>query len=190
MSLLNAVAELAEFLEAEGIPYAVIGGLAVQYWGESRTTRDVDIVVLVPPNEADRFLERAADRFHPRIADAVSFAKQNRVLLLEASDGTPADISLGIPGYEEEVLKRAVTGSIGGSRPFRIVSAEDLVIHKVLAGRPRDLEDAERILVRQHGNLDPAYITKWLEAFTPLVEDRDLLAEFKDVLRKAQAEQG
>jgi len=189
MSLLDAVAELAEFLEAEGIPYAVIGGLAVQYWGESRTTRDVDIVVLVPPDKTDRFLERAAGRFHPRIADAVSFAKQNRVLLLEASDGTPADISLGIPGYEEEVLRRAVTGSVNGSRPFKIISAEDLIVHKILAGRPRDLEDAERILVRQCQHLDPDYVRKWLEAFAQIMEDRDLTGEFDCILSKAEAEQ-
>lgn len=189
MSILDAVAELAEFLEAEEMPYAVIGGIAVQYWGESRTTRDVDIVVLVPPDKTDRFLQRAADRFHPRIADAVSFARQNRVLLLEASDGTPADISLGIPGYEEEALKRAVTGSIGGSRTFKIISAEDLIIHKVLAGRPRDMEDAERILVRRK-KIDLGYITKWLEAFSPIVEDRRLLSELEAVIRRARAEQG
>ena len=190
MSILDAVAELTGFLEAEGIPYAVIGGIAVQYWGESRTTRDVDIVVLVPPDKTDQFLKHAVDRFHPRIADAVSFAKENRVLLLETSDGTPADIALGIPGYEEEALKRAVTGSINGSPPFRLISAEDLIIHKILASRPRDLEDAELILVRQHQRIDMGYVTKWLEAFGAIVENRDLLAELEEVLRKAQAEQG
>ena len=189
MSLLDAVAELAKFLEAERIPYAVIGGIAVQYWGEPRTTRDVDIVVLVPQDRVDQFLEHAVESFHPRVADAVSFAKQNRVLLLEASNGTPADVSLGIPGYEEEVLKRAVRGSIEGSRPFRIISAEDLIIHKILAGRPRDLEDAERILVRQYQHLDLDYVRKWLEAFESVLEGRNLISEFDGVLSKARAEQ-
>jgi len=47
--LLEAAAEIADFLEREGVPYAILGGLAVQYWGEPRTTRDVDIIAMVQP---------------------------------------------------------------------------------------------------------------------------------------------
>lgn len=35
----------ADFFEREGIRYAVIGGLAMQAWGASRFTKDVDVVV-------------------------------------------------------------------------------------------------------------------------------------------------
>jgi hypothetical protein len=35
----------ARFFEAEGIRYAVAGGLAIHAWGRSRTTHDIDFVV-------------------------------------------------------------------------------------------------------------------------------------------------
>ena len=39
MNLLQAAAEIARFLEDQGIPYFIIGGLALQYWDEPRLTR-------------------------------------------------------------------------------------------------------------------------------------------------------
>ncbi|MEP9411414.1 MAG: nucleotidyl transferase AbiEii/AbiGii toxin family protein [Candidatus Brocadia sp.] len=39
--------EIHEFLTREGIPYVLIGGIALQWWGEPRFTRDVDIAILV-----------------------------------------------------------------------------------------------------------------------------------------------
>ena len=37
-----------DFLEANGYRYAIIGGIALTYWGVVRTTYDVDIKVVVP----------------------------------------------------------------------------------------------------------------------------------------------
>lgn len=46
----NAILEVHNFFSNEDIPYAIIGGIALQHWGEPRFTRDVDVTVLVPPN--------------------------------------------------------------------------------------------------------------------------------------------
>lgn len=108
MSLLLAAAEISRFLEDRGIEHFVLGGLALQHWGEPRLTRDVDITALVAPEELESFVDEVLQRFQPRIPDAREFAVRHRVLLLQAGDGTPIDLSLGIPGYEEEALRRAV----------------------------------------------------------------------------------
>ncbi len=47
MTLLLAAAEVSRFLDIHNVPHYVIGGLALQHWGEPRMTRDVDITVLV-----------------------------------------------------------------------------------------------------------------------------------------------
>jgi hypothetical protein len=45
-SKLRSVAELARVFQSEGVPYAVIGGVAVQLWTkEPRTTLDLDVAV-------------------------------------------------------------------------------------------------------------------------------------------------
>ena len=104
MDLLQAVGEVVAFLEEERVPYVLIGGLAVQHWGEPRATRDIDVTVLVDEAAFDRFLERALTRFRPRLPDAAAFAREHRMVLLATRSGVPVDISLGIPGYEESTI--------------------------------------------------------------------------------------
>jgi hypothetical protein len=187
MSLYEGLVEVATFLEEKQIPYAVLGGLAVQHWGEPRTTLDIDIVVLVPPETEDSFLNDVLSRFHPRLPDAVAFARRNRILLISTSGGIPVDLSLGIPGYEEEALVRAAPVSFAGLLPVRVVSPEDLIIHKCVAARARDIEDIERVLVRQKLKLDLRYIRRWLRAFAPMVEGHDVLEIFETAVKKARS---
>ncbi|MDO8585854.1 MAG: nucleotidyltransferase [Armatimonadota bacterium] len=188
MSILDTAVDIASFLDEQEIPYAVIGGLAVQYWGEARTTRDVDIVVLVSPDRIEGFLDAAVRRFKPRLQDAVSFAQTNRMLLLSDAGGTPVDIALGIPGYEEEVIRRVVTVTLPNNHVIRLIGPEDLIIHKCIAGRPRDREDIERILVRQRLSVDIDYIRQWLGEFVDLIEDHDVVSIFESALERASAE--
>lgn len=144
-NLLSVATKVARFLEEQKIPYAVIEGLALQHWGEPRYTRDVDITVFVPPERLPEFLDQTLARFSPRIPNAKAFALRHRVVLLKVEE-VPVDISLGISGYEEEALARAVAVEFPGVGVLRLLAPEDLLIHKCMAGRPRDLEDVESIL--------------------------------------------
>ena len=74
MGIAEAAAEVARFLEARGVQYAIIGGLALQRWGKPRLTRDVDAVVLVDAEGFQGFVEDVLERFAPRILDARAFA--------------------------------------------------------------------------------------------------------------------
>lgn len=186
MSIFNAAVDVCKFLEDHHVPYAVLGGLALQHWGEPRTTQDVDIVVLLPSGQEDDVLQAILQRFQPRMADALSFAKQYRVLLVRTSSDVPVDIALGIPGYEEQALQRSTKVSFNGLPPISILSAEDLIIHKCVAGRPRDIEDVERVLLRQRVNLDLRYIREWLREFAEIVEAHDPRAIFADALKKVR----
>lgn len=186
MNLIDAAAEVARFLEQLKIPYAIIGGLALQHWGEPRMTRDVDITVLVPSQELVPFIDTIIAKFHPRFPDAREFALRHRVLLLQSEDRIPIDISLGIPGYEEEALQRAVEVDFPGAGKLRLMGPEDLIIHKCVAGRPRDLEDVEGILIRQRLKIDAQLVRNWLESFQPLVDTHDPLEFFERALLRAQ----
>lgn len=48
----------------------------------------------------------------------------------------------------------------------------DLLIHKLLAGRPRDIEDAEGVVKRRGAQLDWTYLERWAEEFA-LVAGRE-----------------
>ena len=141
----RAAWELHVFLTRLGVPYAIIGGLAVRQWGEPRFTQDVDVTAMLPLEDPVPILREIAAHFSPRLPDAVDFARRTRVLLVRASNGVPLDISMGLPGYEEEVMARAVDWELGPGKVGRLGSAGDLIIHRAVAGRPQDLRDIEGV---------------------------------------------
>jgi hypothetical protein len=53
---------------------------------------------------------------------------------------------------------------------------EDLIIHKLVAGRPRDLEGVRGVLLR-NPRIDEAYLLKWLPSFRDVV-NRDLVIDY------------
>lgn len=172
--------EIHEFLQSLELPNAVIGGLAVHWWGEPRVTRDADLTVVAPLDQPSSvFVQQVLDRFPARVDNALEFARRNRVILVTASNGCSVDISLGLPGYEEEVMRRAVEFELEPGKLLRVCSAEDLIIHKAIAGRPQDVRDVEGIVYRQRAALDVGIIRRWLHAFAELLDSPEIVERFE-----------
>ena len=176
---IKAMVEVHEFMTSQQIPYMIIGGMALQYWGEPRFTRDVDITILIPWKQEKKLLEKICSTFLPRMTGALEFAVQHRVCLVKSSEGCDIDISMGIPGYEESAMERAVDFPVGRDQFIKICSAEDLIIHKAVAGRPQDEADIESIVIRQGKKLDVRYIRQWLRQFSSLLETEEVLERFE-----------
>lgn len=64
-----------------------------------------------------------------------------------------------------------------GRTSVKFGSLEDVVIHKVIAGRPRDIEDI-RIMLLKNPDYDSDYIKRWLKEFDALL-DQSLLRSFQ-----------
>lgn len=175
----EAAWEIHQFLRLLQVPYAIIGGTAVQFWGEPRLTEDVDLTVATPLDDPEAFIKHILERFSPRVKDAHQFAQKSRVILVRASNDTPLDISLGLPGYEDQVVERAVAYELAPGKLVRICSAEDLIIHKAVASRPQDIRDIEGVIYRQGGQLDATYIRQWLTIFAELLDNLDILQLFE-----------
>jgi hypothetical protein len=111
----------------------------------------------------------------------VTFAVDHRVLPVTVPGGSEADISLGLPGYEEEAVARALMHELGEGRSVRLCSAEDLIIHKALAGRPQDVLDIEGIVARQGSALDVGYVRRWLAEFERISGDPEVTARFERI---------
>ena len=102
-----------------------------------------------------------------RITDAVDFALSKRVLLARTPSGVGLDIALGALPFEESAMERSSLFTFPPDVQLRTCSAEDLVVMKAFAARPKDWFDVEGVIVRQAAKLDWNYIRRQLQ---PLAE--------------------
>ena len=99
---------------------------------------------------------------------------------LDPDSGIRVDVIFSVSPYEQQALQRVRRVKMGET-DVCFVSPEDLIIHKVIAGRPRDIEDVKTVLLKQSG-LDLVYLRTWLQRFsTELGEPFD--ARFESTLR-------
>ena len=177
------LAKLARVLDGARIPYMVIGGQAVLVHGEPRLTRDIDITLGVDATELQKVLIAAtAASLTPSVSDPEAFVRTTNVLpLSDSPTGLRVDLIFSFTPYESEAIRRAIAVTFDGV-PVRFASAEDLIIHKLVAGRPRDIEDVAGILARKP-SLDDLYLDGWLASFHEIV-NRDLVSIFA-ALKKA-----
>lgn len=181
--LLGALDAVTSWLQTNRVAFAVIGGVAASLHGKPRVTKDVDVVALA---EDDTWLDLVDDAkqwgLRPRIPDAIEFAKVTRVLLL-IHDPTriEIDLSFGMLPFEAELVGRARLRKIRRVT-FPVASAEDLLVMKALAMRPRDIADIEGILQSVH-SLDLARVRATLAQLSAALESEDHLAAFDRILK-------
>lgn len=169
--LYEAAAEIETFCRDRRWRSTIIGGLAVQRWGEPRQTRDVDLAILTGFGDETPFVDELLAHFTARRPDAREFALRHRVLLVGAANGTPLDISLAALPFEERLIGRSSPYRFGEEAVLVTCSAEDLVVLKAFADRPQDWLDIQGILVRQGAMLDRARILEELRPLLELKED-------------------
>jgi len=149
LDLVLAAAKLQKHLDNLGLPNCVIGGLALQAWGEVRLTRDADFTVLTRFVDEEAKVRAILALMAPRRSDALAFGLQNRVLLGFMDGNIPVDIGIGGFDYEEKIVQRSVEAELAPSIQIRVCTAEDLVTMKVFAGRDQDWIDIKGIITRQ-----------------------------------------
>lgn len=174
--LWEAAVEIQDFLQVKAIPNCIIGGLAVNRWGEPRATSDVDATLVVGFGNERSTAEMILQSYKSRVANPFEFAIRARILLIENSAGVKLDLSLGGLPFEERVLERSSTWEIESLRSIRTCSAEDLVVLKAFAARPQDWIDVERIVIRQGKHLDRNLVVNELQPLVQLKEEPDIVS--------------
>lgn len=161
-NLLVALKKLKSLLEKQKISYMLIGGIAVALWGEPRATQDIDIVVLISKDRVFDFLKEAKKYgFSYRKEETKHLLKANLLRLIWQKDFfLMIDLIIPDTEYQRIALKRRKRKKIRGEY-FWFISAEDLVLHKLIAGRAIDIRDAQTVFHRRKEHLDLTYLSKW-----------------------------
>lgn len=182
----ETISRIASALKIRHIPYMIIGGQAVLLYGEPRFTRDVDITLGIGVNSLEEILSVSNElSLKPLPQDIRSFVSQTMVLpVLDETSGIRIDFIFSFTPYEAEAIKRARKVLLMGSE-VSFASPEDVIIHKIFAGRPRDLEDARTIILKNQ-EIDIQYIRNWLKEFDDTLDGKDFQKTFEDLLKEAE----
>lgn len=180
------LARLATRLKAKDIPYMIIGGQAVLLYGEPRLTRDIDITLGVDVGDFKKILTVIKETsLKPLPRDTEAFVKRTMVLpAFDKKTGIRVDFIFSFTPYESQAIKRAVNVKMAG-RYVRFASCEDVIIHKLFAARPQDIEDVKNIVLK-NPDIDSRYTLKWLKEFDKVSGGEKLQKTFKKILKESK----
>ncbi|HBJ83223.1 MAG TPA: hypothetical protein DDZ88_04985 [Verrucomicrobiales bacterium] len=183
---MNALIKLAlsiqEVCEEQRWPFCIIGGVAVQHWGEPRFTKDVDLTVLTGFGGEEIIVDGILEHFEPRIPDAREFALKRRVLLVRDSAGIGIDVALGALPFEEAAVNRAAKIEVYPGIHLRLCTAEDLIVMKAFADRPLDWNDVKGVIIRQgKEKLDWPYVFQHLTPLAELKEQPEIVTRLRQM---------
>jgi len=82
------------------------------------------------------------------------------------------------PGLETDFLERAIVLNVEGT-DVPVMSPEDVVVTKILTGRPKDIEDARSVMMARRHTLDTDRIRALLGMLEQALTQSDLLPAFE-----------
>lgn len=159
----------------------VFGAQAVIAYGVPRLSADVDVTIALDPDDPEHFArDLDAAGFVLRVTDP-DFVRRTRVMpFVHVATGMPLDIVLAGSGLEQEFLDRARAVNLAGTI-VPLLDPEDLVIAKVLAGRPKDIEDARGLWQLHGATLNAERIRDVLRQLEEALAQGDLVVSFEAI---------
>ena len=176
---------IGKALNTANIPYMVIGGQAVLAYGEPRLTKDIDITVGLDASGYNDVLNICKKiELKPLPKKIEKFVRETNVLpAVDSKTKIRVDFIFSYTPYEMEALSRAVPIKINKNKVY-FASAEDVILHKLFAGRERDFDDIKGIIIHHKKKLNLIYLNKWVKQFSTLPEKDYIVKEFKKLIRK------
>ena len=156
--------------------WSVVGGHAANvYRRESRLTMDVDLLVAL----GTRSMRDTAAAFVDNGWTIRTMDPQGWLLRVTHPNFGDMDVIASETAYQAEALRRARPVDLGHGRFVRVLSPEDVIIHKLIADRAKDDADIEDILCGDCV-LDWDYLHAWFDAW-------ELRERFERVVRRLRA---
>jgi hypothetical protein len=166
--VLQALAHVWTVLGSVQIPAAVMGGLALAAWKHVRATQDVDLLLGVDQRQLQPILAALAKagvrpRRNPPLLTLGSF---QIVQLLYAPPDAFVELQVDLVLADSEYHRAALARRISMRLPeleiaVDVLSCEDLILHKLIAGRILDQADVVALLRANRGAIDRAYLQTW-----------------------------
>lgn len=161
-AILRSLQRLLKLFEDGNVPYMIIGGYALPFYGRIRTTVDIDLAVAIKTDkELNQLLNLLQSMdFEPTI----SSLDNPLIVILDRKEKIEIELWLRPDGivFDDETLRRRKKVKLDANIWAWIVSAEDFIVNKL--ARPdrgvTDEQDVKSVLTRQENKLDNEYLQR------------------------------
>jgi hypothetical protein len=177
----DMVRALVGALFAAKAQYVIIGGVAASIQGEPRTTRDVDVVVLVKSRGLSVLLRALADAGF-RVVPTRTYARLMTGSACKLSYSGKFSVDLRVASFrlDYSAVETRQEVTIFGERIY-ICAPEELIVYKLARFSPLDVQDMRAILRTHKGNLNRERITELAKALSDEAGDADIAERWKEV---------
>ncbi len=166
-------------MQERKLRWYLFGAQAAIVWGSPRLSADVDVTADIRAEALDEYIVAMKGQGFDLVFSDADFVERTRVLpFLHRASRMPLDVVLAGPGLEDEFLERAISVDVEGTL-VPVISPEDLIATKILAGRPKDVEDIRGVLHERRGSLDVERIRAVLGLLERALGQSDLLPLFE-----------
>lgn len=164
-AVLLTLGRIWPLLQPSGVPVAIAGGIALSYWGNPRSTQDIDLVLHAGESEAmDKLLREAGFCLQGGPPKELGLFTLHQ-WLYEPKDeyvSVEVDLMMSTSDYYATALGRTRQVDLDGvPMSVDVLSREDLILHKLYAERLIDQADVANMLERHFPELDRAYLETW-----------------------------
>jgi hypothetical protein len=146
---------------------AVVGAVARNAWAPPRATADLDLTVGADATVIEALHGALGELGYRRVREQQVNPSDDLPDIITYRADAPGlrqvDVLVAKTAFEVEALERAVEVPLT-HRPIRVVTAEDLIVYKLIAHRSRDVEDIRAIIQTQERagrQIDRAHIERW-----------------------------
>ena len=173
---------VTQALDTSGVPYVVVGSMAAARWGVARTTRDIDLVLVLDSDLAGTVLTALdrADVYLPHEAAAAALERGGSFNVLHTASGSKIDVS--VVGADDEFelarLDRRVRADVVGVVSW-VATAEDVILAKLrsrLESRS-EMQWRDCVEIAAVNDLDRGYLWRWAPRLGVVDDLADLLGE-------------
>ncbi|MEI8015622.1 MAG: hypothetical protein WCH20_12395 [Nitrospira sp.] len=163
--LVHALSDLVTEFNRRGVSYALAGGWAYSALVEPRATTDIDLLILLEQPSREHLQALVSALFDSTVIHPAPMVFQGisiwRIVGIRSDQEVIVDLLLADSEYLRTALARTRPVPFGALL-VPILTLEDLVILKTLAGRLQDRADLEKIRAHQADlHIDWAYVDHW-----------------------------
>lgn len=179
----NVLVDVATRLENLGIGYMLTGSMALIHYAMPRSTTDIDIVIELNSNDADRLVNALYPDFYvvkESILNAIYYRRMFNIL--DQRSIIKVDlIILKDTEYHQLAFKRRIKVDYVKGQSIWISTKEDLILSKLIwAKRTRSEMQMRDVASILRNGYDINYVEEWaakLEVLDILDDSRNLLSE-------------